>query len=54
MQKIHLYTKSGVTGHVEFYVPNIEEQVNRLKTKGVVFTCGLHKAQALDFIDEDM
>lgn len=45
--EIHLYTGGGVTGHVEFYVEDIEIDVKRIKEKGVTFISGMNKPHAI-------
>jgi catechol 2,3-dioxygenase-like lactoylglutathione lyase family enzyme len=48
--EIHLYLNGGVTGHVEFYVDDINAEVKRLRDLGVVFLPGNAKpsAQGID------
>jgi predicted enzyme related to lactoylglutathione lyase len=48
--EIHLYTDGGVTSGVEFYVDDIDQEVARLRTKGVQFISGMDKpsAQSVD------
>lgn len=45
--EIHLYLHGGVSGHVEFYVSDIESQVARLTSKGVQFISGIEKPSAI-------
>lgn len=49
--ELHLYLRGGVTGHVEFYVEDIDERVARLQEKGVTFVSGMDKPNAIS-IDE--
>ncbi len=49
--ELHLYIHSGVTGHIEFYVDDIEHEVARLTTKGVNFVSGMDKPNAIS-VDE--
>lgn len=51
--EVHLYLRGGVTGHVEFYVEDIENEVERLTSKGVTFVSGMDKPNALS-IDEHL
>lgn len=48
---IHLYLNGGLTGDVEFYVENIDEEVGKLAERGVIFTSGLDKPGAIS-VDE--
>lgn len=45
--EIHLYLNGGVSGHVEFYVEDIEKEVKRLQSKGVIFISGMEKPGAI-------
>lgn len=45
--ELHLYLHSGVTGHVEFYVDDIDSDVTRLSQKGVTFVSGMEKPSAV-------
>jgi len=51
--ELHLYLRGGVTGHVEFYVEDIESEVARLTSQGVTFVSGIDKPNALS-IDEHL
>jgi predicted enzyme related to lactoylglutathione lyase len=48
---IHLYKNGGTTGHVEFYVEDIDHRVTELSLKGVVFISGINKPGAIE-VDE--
>lgn len=45
--ELHLYLESGVSGHVEFYVEDIDKEVQKLQQKGVQFTSGMNKPSAI-------
>jgi predicted enzyme related to lactoylglutathione lyase len=49
--ELHLYLHGGVSGHVEFYVDDIEEKATELASKGVEFMSGMGKPGAIS-IDE--
>lgn len=40
--EIHLYSDGGTTGHVEFYVEDIDREVKRLSEVGVEFISGIN------------
>lgn len=46
--EIHLYVDGGTTGHVEFYVQDIDGEVKRLSDKGVEFISGIGKPNAIE------
>ncbi len=45
--EIHLYLDGGISGDVEFYVEDIDLEVEKLKKRGVVFISGAKKPRAL-------
>jgi catechol 2,3-dioxygenase-like lactoylglutathione lyase family enzyme len=49
--ELHLYPDGGVTGDIEFYVEDIDSEVARLRSKGVEFTSGQHKPNAISVDD---
>jgi len=50
--EIHLYLQSGVSGHVEFYVNDIDAENKRLTEQGVKFISGMDKASAISMDDK--
>lgn len=46
--EIHLYKDGGVTGHVEFYVEDIDREVEKLSESGVSFISGINKPNAIE------
>jgi catechol 2,3-dioxygenase-like lactoylglutathione lyase family enzyme len=46
--EIHLYTDGGTTGHVEFYVEDIDGEVKRLSKNGIEFISGINKPNAIE------
>jgi predicted enzyme related to lactoylglutathione lyase len=46
--EIHLYKDGGVTGHVEFYVEDIDREVKKLNERGVDFISGINKPNAIE------
>lgn len=51
--EIHLYLHSGLNGHVEFYVDDIDLQVETLRKKDIKFISGMHKPQSIS-VDENL
>lgn len=51
--EIHLYMDGGVTSGVEFYIDDIDVQVNDLKEKGAEFISGMKKPGAIS-VDKSM
>lgn len=49
--EIHLYKDGGVTGHVEFYVEDIDSEVKKLKNRGIKFISGMDKPNAIEVDD---
>jgi len=52
--EIHLYLHSGVTGHVEFYVKDIDKVVSEMNDKGVEFVSGMDKTNAIKVDDSNI
>jgi predicted enzyme related to lactoylglutathione lyase len=51
--ELHLYLHGGVTGHVEFYIDDIDTKVAELAARGVQFISGMSKAAAIE-VSENM
>ncbi len=49
--EIHLYRDGGTTGHVEFYVDDIEKYLVHLNKSGVSIIPGMGKANAVSIDD---
>lgn len=49
--ELHLYLHGGISGHVEFYVNDIEAKTTELASKGVEFLSGMGKPGAIS-VDE--
>lgn len=50
--ELHLYLNGGVTGHVEFYVDDIDAHVASLKKMGIETISGMDKPNAIE-VDEN-
>jgi len=46
--EIHLYVDGGTTGHIEFYVDDIDREVKKLSSRGVEFISGINKPNAIE------
>jgi len=51
--ELHLYVNGGVTGHVEFYVDDIDGEVANLSRKGVKFISGMEKPSSVS-VDKNL
>src|SRR4051812_17520726 len=51
--EIHLYIHGGVAGDVEFYVDDIDAEVEKLKGRGVQFMSGIDKPNAIE-VDKNL
>lgn len=51
--EIHLYLQGGITAGLEFYVGDLDSEVNKLKEKGVTFFSGKDMPNFIS-VDENM